>query len=349
MTGDIVAVGRQLADEMLFPDAMRVDRLDVLPAAQLDTIAAAGLYGAGAPVGAGGLGLELPEMCGVVEELASGCLATAFVWIQHFGLLMTLAYGGAPELRETWLGPACQGKLRGGVALTGQIPGPPTLRAEPAEGGWRLVGTAPWVSGWGLVDVLLVMARGPENSVVTLIVDAAETAGLTVSRQRLIAADASVTVRLDFDGVTVPAERFVGQVPFDPAASLRPESMRVNGSLALGVALRCCRLLGAGPKGAGPLGAGSLGAGPLDDELAACRAGLDAAVSAGPDAMMRARAASSELALRAAAVLAVRDGSKSATVDQHAPRLSREALFLLVFASRPGIKDVLLRQLGAAR
>jgi alkylation response protein AidB-like acyl-CoA dehydrogenase len=339
MTGDIVAVGRQLADEMLFPDAMRVDRLDVLPAAQLDTIAAAGLYGAGAPVGAGGLGLELPAMCGVVEELASGCLATAFVWIQHFGLLMTLAYGGAPELREAWLGPACQGKVRGGVALTGQIPGPPMLRAEPEEDGWRLDGTAPWVSGWGLVDVLLVMARGPDNTVVTLIVDAAETAGLTVSRQRLIAADASVTVRLDFDGVTVPAERFVGQVPFDPAASLRPESMRVNGSLALGVALRCCRLLGAGP----------LGAGPLDDELAACRAGLDAAVSAGPDAMMRARAASSELALRAAAALAVRDGSKSATVDQHAPRLSREALFLLVFASRPGIKDVLLRQLGAAR
>jgi alkylation response protein AidB-like acyl-CoA dehydrogenase len=333
MTGDIVAVGRRLADEVLFPDAMRVDRLDVLPAVQLDALAAAGLYGAGAPVEAGGLGLELPEMCAVVEELASGCLATAFVWIQHFGLLMTLAYGGVPELREAWLGPACLGRVRGGVALTGQIPGPPMLRAEPAEGGWRLDGTAPWVSGWGLVDVLLVVARGPASSVVTLIVDAADADGLTVTRQRLIAVDASVTVRLDFDGVTVPAERFVSQAPFDPAASMRAESMRVNGSLALGVARRCCRLLGTGP---------------LDDELAACRAGLDAAVSADAAAMTRARAAGSELALRAAAALAVSDGSKSATVDQHAPRLSREALFLLVFASRPGIKETLLRQLGAA-
>jgi len=333
MTTDIVAVGRRLADEVLFPDAARIDGLDALPAAQLDALAAAGLYGAGAPVEAGGLGLELPAMCAVVEELASGCLATAFVWIQHFGLLMTLAYGGAPpELRDQWLGPACRGKLRGGIALTGQIPGPPMLRAEPAEGGWRLDGTAPWVSGWGLIDLLFVVARGPADSVVSLIIDATDAAGLTVSRQRLIAVDASVTVRLDFDGVVVPAARFVSQAPFDPAASLRPEGLRVNGSLALGVARRCGRLLGPGP---------------LDDELATCRAGLDAAVTGDAAAMARARATASELALRAAAALAVRDGSKSATVDQHAPRLSREALFLLVFGSRPGIKNALLRQLGA--
>jgi hypothetical protein len=34
-------------------------------------------------------------------------------------------------------------------------------------------------------------------------------------------------------------------------------------------------------------------------------------------------------------------------VDQHAQRLAREALFLLVVGSRPGIKSGLLRRLGA--
>jgi hypothetical protein len=34
------------------------------------------------------------------------------------------------------------------------------------------------------------------------------------------------------------------------------------------------------------------------------------------------------------------------TVDQHPQRLAREALFLLVFGSRPGIKNPLLDQLG---
>ena len=63
--------------------------------------------------------------------------------------------------------------------------------------------------------------------------------------------------------------------------------------------------------------------------------------------MAQARAAASELAVRAAAALAVQVGSQSVTVDQHAQRLAREAMFLLVFGSRPRIKNALLRRLGA--
>jgi len=330
----ILAVARRLADEVLFPDAMRVDRLDVLPAAHLDALAAAGLYGAPAPADAGGLGLDLPEVSKVVEELAGGCMAAAFVLIQHFRLVMTLAAEDAPaRMRDRWLASACQGRTRGGIALTGLIPGPPQLRAELAEGGWRLDGTAPWVTGWGLIDLVQVVARGPGDTVVTLIMDAAAQPGLTVTRQRLAAVDASVTVRLGFDRVVIPQERFVDQVPFDPAVSVQPAGLRINGSLALGVARRCVRLLGPGP---------------LDDEVTACRERLDAALVADPAPMADARAAAAELALRATAALAVRDGGSAVTVDQHAQRLAREAVFLLVFGSRPGIKSALLQLLGAA-
>jgi alkylation response protein AidB-like acyl-CoA dehydrogenase len=251
----VLADVRRLADDVLFPAAMRVDAMDALPAAHLDALAVAGLYGAPVPPGAGGLGLDLGGICAVAEELASGCLATAFVWIQNRGLVTTLAAEGAPAgLRDQWLGSLCQGKVRGGITTAGLIPGPPLLRAQPAGGGWRLAGDAPWVTGWGLVDLLLLTARGPEDTAVTLIVDAAPQPGLTASRQRLSAVNASATVRLRFDGVMVPGERFVSQVPFDPAASLRPDRLRVDGSLALGVTGRCGRLLGPGP---------------LDDELAA--------------------------------------------------------------------------------
>ena len=331
---DVLAAARGLADDLLFPDAMRVDGLDVLPVAHLDALAALGLYGAPVPVQAGGLGLDLAAYCAVVEELASGCLATTFVWLQHRGLVMTLAADGTPAaLRDRWLGPACRGAVRGGIALGGLMPGPPRLRARPDRGGWRLDGDAPWVTGWGLIDLLLVVARGPDDSVVSLIMDAAAQPGLTVTRERLAAVNASVTVRLGFDGVLVPGERLVGQEPFDPAESLRPDRMRVNGSLALGLVRRCVRLLGPGP---------------LDDELATCRDLLDDAITADAAAMTEARAAASELAVRAAASLAVRDGSRSVTVEQHVQRLAREALFLLVFGSRPGIKSALLRRLGAA-
>ena len=332
-TPGIVAAARRLADDVLFPDALRVDSLDAVPAAQFDALAAAGLYGASVPRQAGGLGLDLPTMSAVTEELASGCLATAFVWVQHQGLATTLAEETTPAaLRDQWLEPACQGKVRGGIALTGLIPGPPLLRARPVEGGWRVDGEATWVTGWGLIDLLLVVARGPHDSVVTLILDAAAQPGLTVTRQRLAAVNASATVRLDFAGVVAPAERLASQEPFDPAESLRPGRLRVNGSLALGMVARCARLLGPGP---------------LDDELAACRARLDDAITAGTEAMAEARAAASELAVRATAALAVRDGSRSIMADTHPPRLAREALFLLVFGSRPPIKSALLRQLGA--
>ena len=109
-----------LADDLLFPDAMRVDGLDVLPVAHLDALAALGLYGAPVPVQAGGLGLDLATYCTVVEDLAGGCLATTFVWLQHRGLVMTLAAGGTPAaLRDRWLGKACRGQVRGGIALGG--------------------------------------------------------------------------------------------------------------------------------------------------------------------------------------------------------------------------------------
>jgi alkylation response protein AidB-like acyl-CoA dehydrogenase len=327
---DAVATTRRLADDLLFPDAMRVDVMDKLPPEHIDALAAAGLYGSVAP---DGLALDEPEVFAVAEELASGCLATAFTWVQHLGLLATLAFGTEPAaLRESWLSAAIKGTLRGGIALAGQIPGPPLLRAAPVSGGgWRLDGFAPWVTGWdGLVNVVLIAARGPDDTLVRLIMDAAPAPGLTVTRQRLIAVNASVTVRLDFDGVMIAAERFVSQVPFDPAASSDLRSLRMNGSLALGVTARCCRLLGPSP---------------LDGELDARRGQLDQAADV--TAMAAARAAASELAVRAAAALTVHTGSGAITLDQHPQRLSREALFLLVFGTRPPIKAELLRRLGA--
>ena len=194
---DVLAAARRLADDLLFPEAMRVEDMDVLPVAQLDALAAEGLYGAAVPAQAGGLGLDLGAACAVTEELAGGCLAATFVWLQHRGLSMTLAAESTPAaLRDRWLGPVCRGEVRGGIALTGIIPGPPQLRAHPFGDGWQLDGEAPWVTGWGLIDLLLVQARGPQDSVVTLILDAAAQPGLTVTRQRLTAVNASVTVQL---------------------------------------------------------------------------------------------------------------------------------------------------------
>ncbi|HEX4061125.1 MAG TPA: acyl-CoA dehydrogenase family protein [Streptosporangiaceae bacterium] len=313
---------------LFLSDAAEVDATGRLPVEHLRALADAGLYGVFAPVPAGGLGLTFPQMCSVVEELASACLASTFVWIQHFGLLGALLDEGTPEgLRTGFLPGVIRGEVRGGVVLAGLLPGPPRLTAQPVPGGWRLDGQAPWVSGWGYVHLLMVVARGPADSVVTLLVDARDQPGLTAERQRLTAADASATVRLGFDGLFVPADRYVGQQPFDPVRQ-QSEGLRLNGSLALGVGRRCCALIG--PSA-------------LDEELRRSRAELDEATT---ETMPAARARASRFAARAASALAVHHGSASALAGDDAERLTREALFLLVFGSRPAIKETLFRQLS---
>ena len=103
--------------------------------------------------------------------------------------------------------------------------------------------------------------------------------------------------------------------------------IRIHAAQALGVAARCCRLIGPSQ---------------LDDELVRCRAELD---RLDPETIERARAEAGELALRAAAALAVRTGSRSLLVGDHAQRLVREALFTLVYALRPDSRTAALRLL----
>jgi alkylation response protein AidB-like acyl-CoA dehydrogenase len=313
-------------------DAAEVDATGVLPAGHLRGLAEAGLYGIFAPIPAGGLGLRYEDACPVVEELASACLATTFVWIQHFGTLRALLDEQAPTpLRTRFLPGVIRGEIRSGVALAGLLPGPPRLRATLTSYGWLLDGEAPWVTGWGHIDLVLVTARGPdEKTVISFLVDAREQPGLTATPMRLAAVNASATVRLGFTGLPVPDDRYVARDRYDPVRH-QYEGLRLNGSLALGVARRCCALIGPSP---------------LDGELRDCRAELDSADSAH---MPAARARASEFAVRAAHVLAVWQGSGSALAGHEAERLTREAAFLLVFGSRPPIKAALLARLGPAR
>lgn len=325
---EVVAFAQRFADDVLFPSALATEEAGAVPASHLDALAAAGLYGMAGPVEAGGLGVDRETGWAVVEALAGGCLTTTFVWVQHHGLVRAVAADAPAELREEWLAPLCRGERRAGLALAGLLPGPARLLATPEDEGWVLQGSSPWVTGWDHVDALLVAARGPEDTVVWLAVDAAEGAGLAVERQRLVAVDASVTVRADFDGLVVPRTRLVHVQPYAEVAGGPAAALRTNGSLALGVAARCCRLMAPSR---------------LDAEVVACRAALDAA---GPDEIAGARAAASELAVRAAAALVVHEGSSSITTDAHGQRLAREATFLLVFGTRPPIRRALLHRLG---
>jgi alkylation response protein AidB-like acyl-CoA dehydrogenase len=319
---------REIAEDVLFPAAMDTDASDLLPVSHLDLLAREGFYGIAAPVEAGGSNLDPTTTTTVVEALASGCLTTAFVWLQHRNPVRAVAASETASLRDAWLEPLCRGELRAGIALAGNRPGPPILRATNAPNGDVVLdGEAPWVSGWGRIDVILVTARDGDR-VASVLVDANESPTLRAERLRLVGANASGTVTLRFHDHVVPAERVVGAEPHADVLARDATGLQLNGSLALGVVDRCCRLMG--PSA-------------FDEQLAVARLALEAAT---PEDLPSARAAASALALRATAALTVAHGSRSILTDQHPQRLAREAQFLLVFGSRPLIKAELSRRLA---
>ena len=329
---------RELASSVFAPAAMAVEASQRVPPGHLDLLAAEGFYGLAGPREAGGLDVPFPVACRIIEILAGACLSTTFVWMQHHGVVRAVA-GGPPALRQEMLGPLCRGERRAGVALAGLLPGPPRLRARAVDSGYVLDGTSPWVTGWGHIDTLHVAARLDDDTVVWAVLDTARHtesgpapgagpgtgagSSLTAEPLPMVAVMASSTVQLSFTGHPVPQERVSATLPFAQWPSRDALGLRANGSLALGLAARCCALIGPGP---------------LDEQLGRCRSQLD---TAGPDAMPGARAAACELAFRAAGALVVSQGSRAVLADQDAQRLAREALFLLVFGSRPPIRETL--------
>jgi alkylation response protein AidB-like acyl-CoA dehydrogenase len=329
VAGGIVDRAQRLADDVLFPAALDTDTADLVPVELLDELAARGFYGLFCPPQCGGLGCDAATGFAVIEALASGCLTTTFVWVQHLGgaVAACLSTGA---IREEWAEDLCRGRRRAGVAFAHlRRPGPPLLTAVPVDAGWRLDGTAPWVTGWGRIDVVHTAAREGDD-IVWVLVDAESSSSLTVTRLPLAAIDASATVEMHLHGHVVSDRRVTHREPLAQWLERDAGGLRANGSLALGLVRRCCHLLGASP---------------VDDRLAEVRHALD---SAGPEELPAARAAATALALQASAALVAKGGGRAIVRDQHAQRLAREALFLLVQGQTAGIRHEQVRLLGAS-
>lgn len=185
--------------------------------------------------------------------LTSGCLATAFTWIQHHGVVLSLARSTNDELRGELLDATVSGCLRAGVAYAGVVPTPPRMVATHTDDGWLLNGHAPFVSGWGVVDLLQISARdAATDDVISAIlrmpdlVGGRSSAAVRATPVDLSAAAATTTVSLRVDGLMVPFDREVTRVGLAEFFATQNVGVRLNGTLPFGLVRRCAALLDVG-------------------------------------------------------------------------------------------------------
>jgi len=319
---ELITEAERIADQVLFPQALDADLAGTVPESQLQHLADAGFMAISTTS-------EPTTIAAVIERLASGCLTTAFVWAQHMGATAAAHTTEGPakaELAEDLK----TGRKRGGVAFAHLLrPGTPMTTARPTADGWLYSGSAPWVTGWGYVDVVHVAARHGDDMVWALI-DAVESPTLASTDTRFAVVDSTQTRELEFTDHFAPDARITSIRNFEDWKSTYRLGMRSNGSFALGVANRCCRLL-EDPA--------------LSARLDQVRATLDETDPADEHAMSAARADASLFAVTVATALVAKAGGRGVLLDNHAQRLMREAMFVLVQGQTPTIKAKMLDRL----
>lgn len=170
----LVSSVTELAVGTLVPAAEETAQEGV-PRSHLNALARCGAYGALGHTPDPGSGLTTRQVVREVNELLSAAdPSTWFVHTQHFGLVKGLQGATGPEaaaLRERWSADLASGTRRGTAGFAFLRHARPPVTAEPTADGWRLRGRVPWMTGWGLSDVVYLGALAPDDRVLFAAVD----------------------------------------------------------------------------------------------------------------------------------------------------------------------------------
>lgn len=316
-----LAVARRLADELLAPAAETTDTAPLVPISHLDALAEAGLYGLAAPTESGGV--DAATSRAIVRTIAGGCGATSFVWVQHHGSVSQLTSSPNAGLRDRWLTALAEGTTRAGIAFAHLRRRNPTgIRLTlRGDGTWRLDGSAPWVTGWGRIDVVRLGTVDDQRTLRWFLVPL-DRPGFSAAPVPLSVLASTGTVELGLENVPVGDDDLILEQPLDEWLETdHPISSRV-GPGVLGVIDRTLRhLITQEPEVAAS----------LSRELAALdRQDQDGDMD--PDARAQHRARCLDLASRSTQALLAAVGGVGMELTHPAQRLAREAAFYVVQA-----------------
>ena len=312
-------------------EAQQTDRAALVPREHLTALGELGVYrwAVDAPFQVQWLAAEI---------LAGGCGVTHFVQTQHQSAIGILHRSGNERLQELLLEPLTAGTRFGGVCFAHlRRAGPPAVRVERDGDSLVFNGEAPWFTGWGLMEEMMLAGTTPEGRFLSVMCPATGP-GLTASAPMQLAVfGASTTVSVRFENFRVEGWRELMTVdPAEMAVSDVYITLK-NTAQPVGLVHAAARLLEKARCG----WAGER----FVEEALALRQRAFAWQPGDAEEALSIRAGANFLAVRAAQAAVVASGGAANGLDHPAQRLAREAMFYGLPQLTAALKEAELKAL----
>lgn len=211
------ATARTFARDEMMPNARAWDEGEIFPADALRKAAALGFGGIYVKEDVGGSALSRLDAALIFEELAQGCTSTAaYISIHNMAAWMIDAFGSA-ETRKKFLPKLCTMDHFASYCLTepgaGSDAANLSTRARRDGDHYVLDGTKAFISGGGVSDIYVVMARTGESGPrgISCIVVEKGTPGLTFgAREKKLGWKTQPTAMVIFENCCVPVSNRIG-------------------------------------------------------------------------------------------------------------------------------------------
>ena len=216
---EVTDATRRFADEVIKPEAERLDREEAFAGEIYKKMGESGLFGITVPEEFGGAGMDCLAYSLVMEELSRGYASIA----DQCGLveLLTtlLCKHGSDAQREKWIRGLIRADIKGAYCITeagagSDVSGLKTT-ARRTSGGWLLSGSKLWIHNAPVADVGFVLARtDPEagkRGMSILIVDLHAKGVSRGPKEHKLGQRSSQVGELHFDQVFVPEDALLGE------------------------------------------------------------------------------------------------------------------------------------------
>lgn len=329
MTVESVLQSLQPLLEQFRTAAAETDRSGRLPLEHLRALGEAGVFRLAVPVDRGGLGAAPNLLWEVNESLAAACGSTHFVQAQHQGGIGFLLRGNPQLLRPEHL----SGRCLCGVAFAHLRRPESPVTVETTGDGWIFRGEAPWFTGWGLMDEVVLAGRDERGLDIYALVGLFQEGVTMLESPTLSAIQASSTVGLRLHELKVPRSSLVLSQTLEEMALRDFRSQLGYTALPLGLVREASRWV-SNESVRERLG-----------ERAADLRRRALAWSDRPQEALEIRASANLLALQAAQAAVVSCGGQANQLQHPANRLLRESSFYFLTQLNGPLREVALEKL----